>query len=179
MWNLYVTDAARWPRVRTLPLGQPSHPPTTFRTARNVKIPTPSRPHNPIMFKNIRFASVLAAALLAEVLLVASAFAWVAFYSHVLNTGHDVAFYRAYAQVSSPFVSLTLGLPVFYIVCRFIARGPANAMAVFAVYCAIEIPILVLADHSAIPAWFPFVNFPSKFLGCYLWGTAAPKRVAA
>jgi hypothetical protein len=128
---------------------------------------------------NIRFASVLAAALLAEAILVASAFAWVAFYSHVLNTGHDVSFYRGYAQVSSPFVSLALGLPVFYIVCRFIARGPANAMSVFAVYCAIEIPILVLADHSAIPAWFPFVNFPTKFLGCYLGGMAAPKRVAA
>ncbi|MBL8173151.1 MAG: hypothetical protein JNK48_00690 [Bryobacterales bacterium] len=107
--------------------------------------------------------------LAAEIALIAAAFAWVAFYSYLIDTGHEAGYYRAYAKAASPYVSLFTGLPFFYAACRFIApRARYAAYGVFAVYCAIEIPVLATNDISHLPGWFFPVNFASKFLGCYL-----------
>lgn len=111
------------------------------------------------------------AVLAAEAMMIAATIAWVAFYSYVIDTGHPAAHYEQYAQRAGPFVALILGLPAFYIVCRKITgRGIAKALAVFAVYCALEIPMLAGSDLSQLPAWLLPANFATKLLGCYLGG---------
>lgn len=121
------------------------------------------------MIRNV--GRILLAVLAAEALMIAAAFAWVAFYSYVMDTGHPSAYYQEYAQRASPMVALVLGLPAFYFVCRKIAgRGIGKAMAVFAVYSALEIPMLAGSDLSLLPAWFLPANFATKLLGCYLGG---------
>ncbi|MBS1826390.1 MAG: hypothetical protein JST93_13800 [Acidobacteria bacterium] len=114
---------------------------------------------------------VVLAVLAAEAIMIAATIAWVAFYSYVIDTGHPAAYYEAYAQRAGPYVALTLGLPAFYLVCRKISgRGVAKAMAVFVVYCALEIPMLAVSDLSQLPGWLLPANFATKLLGCYLGG---------
>lgn len=113
---------------------------------------------------------VILAALGALIVLVAAAFAWVAIYSHLIEPGHDVAYYRQYAQQASPWVALTLGMPVYFAACRWITRTRKAALAVFGVHCLIEIPMLATSDLSHLPAWFVPLNFALKFAGCYFGG---------
>ena len=110
------------------------------------------------------------AAIAAMAVLVAAAFGWVAIYSHLIEPGKGIEHYRAYAQQASPWVALVLGMPVFYGACRWIARTRNVALAVFAVHCAIEIPVLAVSDLSPLPLWFLPLNFALKFCGCYLGG---------
>lgn len=60
---------------------------------------------------------------------VAAAFAWVAIYSYSLHPGEPPAFYQQYALKASPWVVISLEIPVFYLVCRWIgSRAPSNAL---------------------------------------------------
>lgn len=69
----------------------------------------------------------LACALFLHAMLILLAVAWVAFYSHVLEPGHDRAFYEAYAGRSGPFVSLIAGGPIFYLVAAWVTRRRRSA----------------------------------------------------
>lgn len=121
-------------------------------------------------FREIRWARVWAAFLVAEVATIAAAFGWVAIYSHLLNPGRDLAHYEAYAMTASPYVSLFAGPPIFYSACRWIW---ANGLAVFLLYCILEIAFLLFSDTSSIPKWILYVGFPAKFLACWLGGRTA------
>ncbi len=123
---------------------------------------------------NVRWGWAFAGALAAEATLIAAAFGWVAIYSHLLHPGQTLTFYQEYAKGASPYVSLTLGIPVFFVICRWIgSRAPAaawaTAMALFGIYCLIAVPMMLTADNPTLTAWFAAINFPTKFLGCY-WG---------
>lgn len=133
---------------------------------------------------NIQWPLTIACALAAEAILIAAAFGWVAIYSHLLNPGHSLTYYQEYAQSASPWVSLIIGVPVFFFVARWAGlRRPHSAMptamGIFAIYCMIEIPIMVTAASPAMLLWFAAVNLPSKFASCYLGGRAASRHGVA
>jgi hypothetical protein len=133
---------------------------------------------------NVRWVMALAGAIFAETVLVAAAFAWVAIYSHLVNPGQSLAFYQEYAKGSSPYVSLLLGMPVFFTTCRWVglraqAAPWAAAMALFGIYCAIELPIMLTVDNPALTPWFAAVNLPAKFLSCHLAARSAMNTGAA
>jgi hypothetical protein len=76
----------------------------------------------------IRWGRALIGGLVAEIVLIAAAFAWVAFYSHVLHRGESAEFYQHYALRASPWVSVVAGFPVFFFAARWVgARSPATA----------------------------------------------------
>lgn len=137
----------------------------------------------PMRLSNIHWPLTLGGALLAEAVFIAAAFAWVAIYSHLLDPGHPLAFYQEYARSASPWVSLLLGVPVFFLVARWIGvrhppAGMPAAMALFALYCTVEIPLMISTADSSATWWFAAVNFPTKFAGCYLGGRAALRHGA-
>jgi hypothetical protein len=120
--------------------------------------------------------------LAAEATLIAAAFAWVAIYSYAVNPGHPASFYEEYAQYASPYVALVLGVPAFFVTCRWIGlRAPAaafaNALAVFALFCLIEIPSMLAFQSPVVTPWFEAVNLPLKLVGC-LWGARSVPKPA-
>ena len=123
----------------------------------------------------VRWGAALAGALTTEVLMIAAAFAWVAIYSYLLHPGESMDFYQKYATSSSPWVALIAGVPLFFMVCRWIgSRNPskslATAMAVFGIYFLIDAPIVLLGDNPEMARWFPAVNYVSKLVACYFGG---------
>lgn len=129
--------------------------------------------------KDIRWGAALGGALAAVVVLVAAAFAWVAIYSLLLHPGESRAFYQQYAMSASPWVSLVMGFPVFYLVCRWIgSRSPSRAwptaMGLFAIYLLLDLPLTLLGgDNPTITPLFLAVNFLLKFLACHFGGRSA------
>lgn len=123
--------------------------------------------------------------LLAEVATIAAAFAWVFLYSYLVHPGETPAFYQRYAQVSSPWVSVLAGPPIFYLVCRWIgsrapARARATAMALFGLFLPLDLAIVLSAG---IPPphilAFAAAGYLLKFLACHLGGLSAARKAAA
>jgi hypothetical protein len=129
--------------------------------------------------RQVSWRLALAGVLGAELTLVSAAFAWVALYSHLIRPGEPIEFYRHYALGASPWVSLLVGIPVFYLVCRWIrARIPANALAtatgLFGLYLLLEAPFVLLNDNPLMPYWLPPAGWAAKGLASYLG--AMPSR---
>lgn len=121
-------------------------------------------------FKEIRWLAALGGALSCEVVLIAGAFAWVAIYSHILHPGEAMDHYQQYAMKASPWVSLILGIPVFYAASRWI--GSPTSLALFGLYFLMDTSVLLLAGLGSIPLWFVGINYTLKFLACYFGGKA-------
>ncbi len=84
--------------------------------------------------------------LAAEVVLVAAAFLWVAIYSHIIAPGLEMNAYHQHAQASGPWVSVLVGMPLFYALGRWL-RARRAAVLLFALYLVLDLALL-----AAIPA---------------------------
>lgn len=95
----------------------------------------------------------LACALLLHIILILLTVVWVAFYSHVLEPGHDRAFYEAHAARSGPFVSLIAGGPAFYVVASWVTgRRQSARPAWIAVTLYLLTDVAIFAAMGAIGA---------------------------
>jgi hypothetical protein len=119
-------------------------------------------------FSEVRWGRAVGGALACEIVLVPAAVAWVTIYSYLIHPGEQLPFYERYAQVASPWVSLLLGGPVFYAVCRWLARTRPTAIALFAAYLLIEAPIMLSTPNPSVTPWFLALNYGIKLLGCIL-----------
>ena len=133
-------------------------------------------------WKDIRWGAAFGGFLLAEVALFASAFAWVAIYSYLIHPGETPEFYQRYAQVASPWVSLVVGTPLFYFLCRWIgsqvpARALATAMTVFGL-CVLADLALVSSMGAPSPRILGFMaaSHLLKFLASYLGALSATRK---
>lgn len=98
---------------------------------------------------DVDWKRVLGGVLVAEVVLVAAAFLWVALYSHLIAPGQDVSAYRQYAQQASPWVSVIVGMPLFCLLGRWLGSR-RSAAALFGAFVALDVA-LVLAVPSQGP----------------------------
>jgi hypothetical protein len=127
---------------------------------------------------SIRWVAAICGALIAEGVLIASSFVWVAIYSYVVNPGQPFAAYQQHAQISGPWVSILVGIPVFYALSRWVARNLPTAMVMLAFVLTIDIAILVLAATSEIPIAMVVVSYLSKLVASYLGGRQATAQLS-
>lgn len=131
--------------------------------------------------RQISWRLALAGALGAELTLVSAAFAWVALYSHVIHPGEPFEFYHRYALGASPWVSVIVGIPVFFLACRWIrALVPANAMAtalgLFGIYLLLDAPFALLGDNPLMPYWLPTAGYAAKGVVSYFGAMTSGRR---
>ncbi len=122
--------------------------------------------------KGIRWVAALGGAVAAEVAQIVAAFVWVAFYSYVLNPGQSMAVYEQHAQSSGPWVSIIAGFPIFYLASRWIAKSVPTALALFGIFLAIDVSLLVMmVGQYSGPLLLPMgLSSSTKLLACYLGG---------
>jgi hypothetical protein len=138
-----------------------------------------------VKLKDIRWGAALGGALVAMVVLVASAFAWVAIYSLLLHRGESQAFYEQYAVRASPWVSLVMGIPrVFSGLSMdrpsFTLEAWPAAMGVFGIYLLMDLPLTLLGgDNPAVTPLYLAANILRKFLGCHFGGRSAARMEVA
>ena len=104
-------------------------------------------------------------------------------YSYVIKPGQDPAHYQAHAQLSAPYSSIFVGMPLMFLVCRwigkkFVARFSVTAaLLVWLVYFLIDVTVLVFAGEFSRLALLFVISFVTKFAAAYLGGLAARKQV--
>jgi hypothetical protein len=120
----------------------------------------------------IRWGRAFGGALIAEIAQIAAAVGWVAVYSHVIDPGQPFATYEAHAQASGPWVSILAGAPIFYAASRWIARSQPTALALFAIFLAIDGALLVgmTESWSDVPFVLAGLSYVTKFFACALGG---------
>lgn len=119
--------------------------------------------------------------LVAEVGQIVATFAWVALYSYLVHPGETAAYYQRHAQVAGPWVSLLVGTPIFYLVCRWIgsrvpSRAWPTAMALFGFFVLVDLPVIFSAGTPSLRILgFVVASYLLKFLACHLGGRSAAR----
>ena len=104
-------------------------------------------------------------------------------YSYLINPGQDAAYYQAHAGVSAPYSSIVVGMPLMFLVCRWVGKKFAArfritaALLVWLVYFLIDITALVFAGELGRLALLFVISFVTKFAAAYLGGLFARKQV--
>lgn len=100
----------------------------------------------------LAWKKVIGGVLAAEILLVAAAFLWVAIYSHLIAPGQAVSAYQQHAQVASPWVSVVVGVPLFYGLGRWLRLRRAAAW-LFGLYVAFDLVLLASVPTAGPTPW--------------------------
>jgi hypothetical protein len=126
----------------------------------------------------VRWGGALAGALVAEVLQVAAAFGWVAFYSYVIDPGQPIGVYEAHARRSGPLVSIVAGFPIFYAASRWLARSVPTGSAMFGVFLLVDAAILIMTPppSEGMPLGAIGVSYATKLVACLLGGRHGIRR---
>ena len=101
------------------------------------------------MEKN-RWWIAIPAAFLVMIANIVIAVLWVAVYSHLIDPGHDEAYYEAYAQTSVPYSAIIAGMPLMFLAGRLIgSKFPKGnsvkaALLVWLIYFLIDFSIIAL-----------------------------------
>ncbi len=95
-------------------------------------------------------------------------------YSYVIEPGHDAAFYEAAATNIAPWSSVVFGMPLFYGVARYCARGRpdrnanAFAIAIVLVYASIDVTALAFAGCTVAQAGIVALSLGTKLAAALL-----------
>ena len=130
-----------------------------------------------------RWVWIIPAAIAVLVINVAIHILYMVAYYHLINPGQDTAHYHAHAELSAPYSSIVVGMPLMFLVCRWIGKKFAArlsvtaALLVWLVYFLIDITVLVFAGEFSRLALLFVISFVTKFAAAYLGGLAARKQV--
>ncbi len=130
-----------------------------------------------------RWLWIIPAAIIVLVLNVGIHILYMVAYSYVINPGQDAAHYQAHAQVSAPYSSIVVGMPLMFLVCRWVGRRFAArfsvpaALLVWLAYWLIDVTVLVFAGELHRLALLFVISFVTKFAAAYLGGLGARKQV--
>ncbi len=87
-------------------------------------------------------------ALLCHIILISLSFIEVFIYSIIVNPGQEESIYTEHATKSAPYVAIILGIFLFYLVARFLAKKTSPkrlliALALPVLYVVIDLAILI------------------------------------
>ena len=113
-----------------------------------------------------------------EIALVLSAFAWVAIFSYLINPGHDLPYYQKHAELASPLVSVAVGIPYFFLACRWVGRkagtrAVATSLWVWFIVFIIDVLLLLMGDPNAYIGVMVALSHVTKIIAAYFGGKAA------
>ena len=117
-----------------------------------------------------------------EVAVMLAAFAWVGIYSYLIHPGEELSYYQNYAQFASPIVSVVVGIPVWFLACRWLGRkagtrAVAMCLTAWLIVPVVDIPLSLLAQATAYNWAMVAISDSTKLLAAYLGGRAALKYV--
>lgn len=129
-----------------------------------------------------RLLFIIGAALLSMLINIILSVLYLVIYSYLINPGHEAQFYQEYAQTAAPYSSIVTGIPVLYLVCRWIAGkwdqdfAVKAALLVWLVYAVIDLSILTAAGWTARSAVLSLISMSTKLLAAYFGGKSAEKK---
>ena len=133
--------------------------------------------------KRNRWFLVVPAALIVMIGNVGIHVLYMVVYSYFINPRQEMAQYQAHAQFSGPYSSIIVGMPLMFLVCRWLGRKFAAessitaALLVWLVYFLIDLTVVVSAGALREMALLFVISFATKFAAAYFGGVAARKQI--
>jgi hypothetical protein len=126
--------------------------------------------------RKLLWGRIAGLAIVAEVLLVLSAVLYMVVYGYLIHPGETDAYYEAYARIASPYVAICAGLPIFFLLSRWLARKAppralAHALALWVAVVVLDTGILIgMEGFAGIARILPFwlTSHATKLLGAWL-----------
>jgi hypothetical protein len=117
-----------------------------------------------------------------EVAVTLAAFVWVGIYSYLIHPGEELPYYQNYAQFASPIVSVVVGIPFWFLACRWVGRkagtrAVATCLTAWAIVPVVDIPLSLLAQATAYNWAMLAISDSTKLLAAYLGGRSTLKHV--
>ena len=131
-----------------------------------------------------RLAKIIGAAIFILIINVGLSIAYMVVYSYVIDPGHDEQFYQEYVKTAAPYCSIFFGIPLFYLVCRWIGGrwekdfAIKAAISVWIVYALIDLSIVAASGITLGVAGLVAVSLITKLISAYLGGLSASKKAA-
>lgn len=136
------------------------------------------------MSEKSRLWVALPTAIIAGVVNVTLFFLFMVLYGHVINPGHEDAFYQEAANRFGPYASIVGGIPVFFVtglvLRRFLStRALKVGIAAWAIYFVLDVAIILAAAADKILSFLPLivVSFATKFVAIYFGARTVAKEI--
>lgn len=106
-------------------------------------------------------------------------FLYMVVYGFVINPGHPAAIYEQHAQLSGPYSSIIIGIPLVFLASRWLARKfePQNAikaaLLLWLIYFVLDLTILLLVGGLMAILLLFVVSFSTKLIAAYFGGKLA------
>lgn len=95
-------------------------------------------------------------------------------YSHVLDPGHDKAYYEAHVKIAAPYCSIVAGIPLMFLVGWWVGMRPA--IVVWLVYALVDLAVLVGSGLTMRMGALVAVSLLTKLASAWLGALAASSR---
>ena len=105
---------------------------------------------------------------------VAISFLYMVVYGHVIDPGHDQAYYNAHIQKAGPWCSLVAGIPLMFLVGRWVGMQPA--LIVWLIYTVVDLAIVVAWGATSRIGVVVALSYLTKLGAAYLGALAASWR---
>jgi hypothetical protein len=117
-----------------------------------------------------------------EVAVTLAAFVWVGIYSYLIHPGEELPYYQNYAQFAGPIVSVVVGIPFWFLACRWVGRkagtrAVAMSLTAWAIVPVVDITLSLVGQATAYNWAMVAISDSTKLLAAYLGGRAALKYV--
>ena len=117
-----------------------------------------------------RVAALAGLALGVMVVNIAVSILYMVVYSHVIDPGHDKAYYEAHVKIAAPYCSIVAGIPLMFLGGWWVGLRPA--MVVWVVYAVVDIAVLVASGLTVRLGAFVAVSLLTKLASAYLGALA-------
>lgn len=131
-----------------------------------------------------RVAWLIGAAIFILVVNVSLSVVYMIVYGYLINPGQPETFYQDHINIAAPYCSIVFGIPLFYLVCRWIGRkwersfAVKAALLVWLVYWIIDLTVII-ANFKDLTIWLGVlvvISLLTKLAAAYFGGVAASKR---
>jgi hypothetical protein len=120
-----------------------------------------------------RVAVLIGVALGAMVVNVAISILYMVVYSHIIDTGHEKAYYDAHIKIAAPYCSIVAGIPLMFLVGMWVAGfwdtrlGIQSALIVWGTYAVIDLAIAAASGLTSRMGILVAVSLLTKLAAVY------------
>jgi hypothetical protein len=120
-----------------------------------------------------RIAWLVGIAILVMVVNIVGSILYMIVYGHVIDPGHEPAYYDAHVQVAAPYCSIVAGIPLMFLAGWWVSGwwdgkyAVGSALVIWVVYAAIDSAVLLAAGQSARIAVLVAISLAMKLASVY------------
>ena len=102
-------------------------------------------------------------------------------YSHVINVGHEKAYYEAHVKIAAPYCSIVAGIPLMFLVGFWVGGWDVtlavqSALIIWLTYAVIDLAIVALSGMTLRISVLVAISLLTKLAAVYCGGLVAGGR---